>query len=49
MLDVLQEDPELGVVLKCDEAALSGGAHLSEGKKLKAANKNRRVPAFTDR
>lgn len=30
MLDVLPEDPELGIVLKCNKAALSGGAHLSE-------------------
>ena len=29
VLDVLPEDPELGVVFKCDKAALSGGAHLS--------------------
>ncbi len=28
-LNVFPEDPELGVVFKCDEAALSGGAHLS--------------------
>lgn len=29
MLDVLPEDPELGIVLKRDKAALSGGTDLS--------------------
>lgn len=28
MLDVLPKDPEFGVVLKCNKAALSGGADL---------------------
>lgn len=32
MLDVLPEDPELGVVLKCNKAALSGGAHLPQNR-----------------
>ena len=46
VLDVLPEDPELGVVLKRDKAALSRWAHLSTNHNTGVTQTNQRTIYF---